>query len=156
MIPWVARQPLIFFLVTISLISFSVHLAWEWIQCQPFFVHRAAPPTLASMMIATLGDVMLTLIAYGGVAAIHGVSWPLRAWTAGVWLTLLSFALILSVVVETYALQTGRWAYTDAAALLFGSPVSVLPVAQLLVLFPLSFLLASSLTRRVMRTGIVR
>ena len=151
----VTQQPLILFLVTILLIGFPLHLAWEWVQCQPFFVHRAAPPTLASMMIATLGDGVLTLIAYGGVAAIHGASRPLRPWTTGVWLTLLGLALILSIVMEAYALQTGRWTYTDAAPLLPGTPISVLPVAQLLLLFPLSFLLARSLTRRVMQTGIV-
>ncbi|WP_420466280.1 hypothetical protein [Panacagrimonas sp.] len=143
-------------MAALALISFPVYLAWEWIQCQPFFVHRAAPPTLASMLIATLGDVLLTLIAYCAVAAVYGASWPLRNWTFGVWIALLVVALILSIAVETYALQTYRWAYTDAAPLFLGTPISVLPAAQLLVLFPLSFPLARALTRRIVQTGILR
>lgn len=64
-------------------------------------------------------------------------------------MALLSLALILSVAVETYALSIGRWAYTDAAPRLPGSSITVLPVAQLLVLFPLSFRLARTLVERV-------
>lgn len=147
------RKTLAIFLVLLTLFSFPLHLAWEWWQCQPYFVHRAAPATFASMLMATMGDVVLSLLAYGGVASIHGASWPLRRWSASVWLTLLGLALMVSIVVETYALQSDRWAYTHAAPRLLGSPISVLPVAQLLVLLPLSFLLARSVTRRITRTG---
>lgn len=148
------RQPLVLFLVALVLISFTLHLAWEWLQCQPYFVHGAAPATTASMLIATLGDVVLTLLAYCGVAAIYGAPWPHRAWLAGVWFTLLGMALILSVAVEVYALQASRWAYTDAAPRLPGTPISALPITQLLILFPLSFYLAGALTRRVAPTGV--
>jgi hypothetical protein len=148
------QQQLVVFLVVLSLISFPVHLAWEWAQCQPYFVHRAAPATAASMLIASLGDVALTLLAYFGVAAIHGASWPLRPWPAGVWLVLLGLALIMGFALETYALNAGRWVYTDAAPRLPGSSISVLPVAQLLILFPLSFRLARALAWRFSRTGV--
>ncbi len=147
-------QPRVLFLVALVLISSPLHLAWEWLQCQPYFVHGAAPATTAAMLIATLGDVALTLLAYCGVAAIHGASWPHRAWSAGVWFTLLGMALILGVAVEAYALQTSRWAYTDAAPRVPGTSISALPIAQLLILFPLSFYLARALTRRVAPTGV--
>jgi hypothetical protein len=143
------RQPLALFLVALALISFPLHLAWEWLQCQPYFVHGAAPATTVSMLIATLGDMALTFLAYCGVAAIYGASWPHRPWSAGVWFTLLGMALILSVAVEAYALQAGRWAYTDAAPRLPGTSMSALPIAQLLILFPLSFYFARALTRQV-------
>lgn len=94
------------------------------------------------MLIAALGDLVITLLAYGMVASIHGWRWPLKPWSVGIWIALLGLALAISVSVEVYALHTGRWAYTDATPRLPGTPVSVLPVAQLLILFPLSFRLA--------------
>lgn len=105
------------------------------------------------MLTAALGDVALTLFAYCGVAAIHNAAWPLRSWPASVWLLLMGMALITSVAVESYALLTDRWAYTDAAPRLPGSPISILPVAQLLILFPVSFYLARTLLRRVAQPG---
>lgn len=140
--PLSTRGQLAVFLVVLALISFPLHFAWEWLQCQPYFVHGAAPASPSAMLLATLGDIALTLLAYAGVAAVHGTTWPLRPWSAGVWLTLLILALVLSVAVEMYALRSGRWAYTEAAPRLPGSAISLLPVAQLLILLPLSFRLA--------------
>lgn len=94
------------------------------------------------MLVATLGDVALTLLAYVGVTGINGFRWPLNSWTGRVWIALLGFALLLSVAVELYALGTDRWSYTDAAPRLPGTRISILPMAQLLILFPVSFRLA--------------
>ena len=153
MIPLAIRQQLVVFLLVLALISFPLHWAWEWVQCQPYFVHGATAATPLSMLMATLGDVVLTLLAYCGVAAIHGAAWPLRPWSAGVWLALMSLALLLSLGVEAYALHSGRWAYTGIAPRLPGTSISALPVAQLLILFPLSFILARWLARRVSQTS---
>ena len=147
------RHQLAVFLVALALISFPMHLAWEWMQCQPYFVHRATPATAASMLTAALGDVALTMFAYGVIAAIHDAAWPLRSWPASVWFLLMGMALITSVAVEGYALFTDRWAYTDAAPRLPGSPISVLPVAQLLIQFPVGFYLTRRLIRRVSPPG---
>lgn len=136
------QQQLVLFLIVLSLVSFPLHWLWEWVQCTPFFIHGASSPTLTAMLMATLGDVVLTLLAYGAVAVRYGASWPLRAWSSGVWLMLLGMAVVMSIGFEAYALHTGRWAYADAAPLLPGTSISALPVAQLLVLFPLSFKLA--------------
>ncbi len=142
------RQQLAVFLIVLSLISFPLHWVWEWVQCKPFFVHGLSPPTPTAMLRATLGDVLLTLLAYGAVSVVHGASWPLRPWSPGVWLILLGMALVMSIGFEIYALNTGRWAYTDAAPRLPGTPISALPVAQLLILFPLNFYLAGRFVRR--------
>lgn len=138
----VQSKQLLFFVGSLLLISFPLHFGWEWVQCQPYFVHRLAPATEASMLVATLGDLVITLLVYGAVAGIHGSGWLLRPWSASVWITLLGLALTISISVEAYALHTGRWSYTDAAPRLPGTLISVLPVAQLLVLLPLSFWLA--------------
>lgn len=143
------RPSLAVFLIALCLISFSAHLVWEWAQCEPFFIHGAAPATVTSMLVATLGDVALTLLAYGGVAAINSNRWPLNDWPVRVWITLLSLALLLSLAVELYALGSDRWSYTDAAPRVPGTPISILPVAQLLILFPISFRLARVLALKI-------
>lgn len=141
------RKQLAVFLIALSLVSFPLHWVWEWVQCKPYFVHSASPPTLTAMLIATLGDVVLTLLAYGAVSIRHGASWPFHPWSPGVWSLLLGVALLMSIGFEAYALHTGRWAYTDAAPRVPGTPISALPVAQLLILFPLSFHMAKLLVR---------
>lgn len=142
-----ARWPLSTCLAVTLLISFPLHFVWEWFQCQPFFVHRVTPPTVSSMVAATLGDLALTLLAYAATAALHGPHWPLRPWRWPALLTLELVALALAIGVEWYALATGRWSYTASAPRVPFTAFSALPLMQLTLLVPLSFLLARWLTR---------
>lgn len=130
------------YLVVVLAVSSPLHFAWEWIQCQPFFVHRTTPPTVLAMFAATLGDLALTLIAYAAVAVLHGRRWPLRRWRWRLVATLEGVALALAISVELYALSTGRWVYTDAAPRVPFTNVSAIPIMQLTLLLPASFLLA--------------
>lgn len=131
------------FALALMPLAFGLNFAWEYAQCRAFFVHGELPVTAAAMRIATLGDLALTGLAYLGVAALaRSWRWPLEAWTARVWTGLLGLALVASIGIELNALATGRWSYTAAAPRLPFTPVSLLPVVQLLVLFPLSFGLA--------------
>ena len=86
-------------------------------DCQPYFVHQAIPPTATSMLMATAGDLALTIATYLAVAVLRGAQWGLQRWNA--WSTLMP-----------------------------GTRVSLLPVLQLVLLLPLTFLLARSLTAR--------
>lgn len=138
-------RPIVGFLILLSLFSFPLHFAWEWVQCQPYFIHLAAPPNLSSMVMATLGDVVLTWLVYAVLAPFHGRAWPLAPWGRSIWLGVMASGLGISVAVELFALQTGRWSYTEAAPLLPGSPLSMLPIAQMLILVPISL----RVTRRV-------
>ncbi len=134
--------------LNLSAVAFALHLVWEFWQCPRFFVHEGVPPTVAAMLWATLGDVGLTWVAQGLVAVATGRwEWSQRTWTTSAWGALLGSALVLSLAVEWRALTTGRWSYTEAAPLLPGTPISLLPVAQLLLLFPLTFALARALGR---------
>ena len=146
------RQPPWSYVAVVLLVSFPLHFAWEWVQCQPFFVHQATSPTVASMVIATLGDLVLTLIAYAAVAALHGPQWPLGQWRWRPVVTLELVALAEAMAVELYAVATGRWSYTDAAPLLSLTDVSVLPILQLVLLLPASFLLARYLWQRMFQS----
>lgn len=137
----------------LALVSFVLHFIWEYMQCEPFFVHVRAPASMAAMLSATLGDLVLTALAWLGTALVSwNPRWPLQRWTPRVWLSLLGLALALSVAVELHALAMHWWRYTARAPRLPATPVSLLPVLQLVLLFPLSFGLARALTLRLSAT----
>jgi hypothetical protein len=134
--------------LTLLPLAFALHFAWEYLQCQAFFVHGTVPSNWGEMVRATLGDVLLTVLTYAGVAAItHNSTWGIERWPWRVWISLLGFALTLSVALELAALADGRWSYTDAAPRLPLTPVSIVPILQLLTLFPLSFTVARAASR---------
>ena len=131
------------FAMGVATIAFVLHFAWEWVQCQPYFVHGAIAPTKTAMLVATFGDLGLTLLAYVATAAVtRAWDWPLRPWGWRGWLSLEASAVGLSMLIEWRALDTGRWSYTDAAPLLPGISISIMPLLQLALLFPASFWLA--------------
>lgn len=134
--------------------ALPLHYAWENVQCRLFFVHRANPADQWSMLQAAGGDVLLTWIAYLVVVILTGRwLWLFGPWTARVWIILLGTALTLSVSIELYALATDRWAYTDINPLLPGLGISVVPMLQLLILFPVTFWLARIWDRSRIRQG---
>ena len=131
-----------------------LHYAWENVQCRLFFVHRANPADQWSMLQAAGGDVLLTWIAYLVVAALTGRwLWLQVRWTARVWIILLGTALVLSISIELYALTTQRWEYTAINPRIPGLGVSVVPMLQLLILFPVTFGLVRLWQRRRTRQG---
>lgn len=128
--------------VALTAVGFVLHYAWENLQC-PQFVHREDDTVMwVAMVLATIGDVVLTWIVQVIVAAFSGRwIWP-RAAGRRAWLLLFLLAVVIAVAVERYALATGRWSYAPTNPLIPGLEVSWLPVAQLVVLTPVSFLLA--------------
>jgi len=144
------RRALVIHTCAITGSAFVLNYLWENIQCPLFFIHRGGNAGQFAMVIATLGDVALTWMAQGLVAAVSGRwLWLLGPWRWPQWVALLGSALALSVLVESWALATSRWAYTDINPLVPGTSISVLPVAQLLLLFPLTFWLSRRLIRYV-------
>ena len=124
-----------------SVIAFVLHLSWEYAQCIPFFIHGTNLPSHWSMVKASIGDVILTWIAYGIVAGCHAdLNWFVKKWRWSYWLLLLVTGLTLSILIEWYALKTNRWSYTELAPMLFDQ-VSLVPILQLLFLFPMTFLI---------------
>lgn len=137
------------FVAILSAIAFALHFAWENAQCGAFFMHATEAPTQIDMVRATLGDVAMTWLAYTTVTlATQRWNWPFDGWTWKVWGSLVGTALVMSVAVERYAIASGRWSYTTENPQIPGIGVSALPVAQLLLLLPLSFWLTAIAVRR--------
>lgn len=130
-------------------IAFGLNFLWENSQCAPFFIHPGGNPTLPAMVMATVGDVAMTWFAQGTVAAVsRRWLWLLERWRWPQWALLLGVALVFSFVVESWALSTARWVYTDINPRIPGTSISVLPVAQLVLLFPLTF----GMTRKLLQS----
>ena len=126
----------------ITLISFFLHLIWEYAQCIPFFNHEKLQPTHQAMLMATLGDILLTYIAYIFVTTVKkDWLWPLKKWDFKILFGLIIVSLVLSISIELRALSTGRWSYSEINPLLLNK-VSIIPILQLLILFPLTFYLS--------------
>ena len=129
------RQTLIF-----TFCSFVLHSIWEIIQCSPFFVHLAAPPSIHGMIQATAGDVALTMAAFGLTWLVtQDQNWITTRWRLSTWATLIGSALFFSIIIEIFALKSSRWNYTDLNPVIPYLKISILPVAQLVILFPVSF-----------------
>lgn len=142
------------FVALLSTIAFALHFAWENAQCAAFFVHATSTPTQVDMVLATLGDVAMTWLAYAAVSlATRRWNWPFGRWGWKEWVTLAGSAIVMSVAVERYAIASGRWSYTANNPLFPGTGVSVLPVAQLLLLLPLSFWLTEWIAGRALATS---
>lgn len=152
--PAVARaarmKRILILLAAVSGIAFGLHLAWEYLQCGPFFIHGALRPSNVAMIMATLGDVAMTIVAYVAVSAVsRSLHWPLSRWGVLQWVALEVCAVSFALGIEWMGLAMGRWAYTDLAPRLPGMNVSLLPILQLVILFPLTFDVAARITRRL-------
>lgn len=123
--------------LVLTLVSFALRWAWEEAQCRPFFVHAEPLHGHLGMFRAVVGDVVMTWIAYGFVAVVsRDWHWIARTWGRRHWIAIAVLALAMSIGLERYALATGRWSYTPVNPLVPGIGVSVVPILQLLLLFP--------------------
>jgi hypothetical protein len=142
------KRLIVFHACSVTGSAFVLNYLWENLQCPWFFIHPGGNTGQSAMVFATLGDVAMTWMAQGLIAAVsRRWLWLLGPWHWRQWAMLLGAALVLSVSVESWAIATSRWSYTAINPRVPGTPISVLPVAQLLLLFPLTFGLSRQLIR---------
>jgi hypothetical protein len=136
--------------------AFVLHYLWENMQCPRFFIHPGGNAGQSAMVLATLGDVAMTWIVQGLVATVSKRwLWLLGPWRFQQWALLLVAALVLSFLVESWALATSRWAYTVINPRVPGMSISALPVAQMLLLFPLTFGLSRKIVQLASNSNII-
>lgn len=132
----------------VMLFALLLNYPWEFLQA-PLFEGMADQPHWAAVKAcsqAALGDAVIMLIAYWGVAALgRGRTWiaaPSRLEAV----LLSSIGVGLTVVIELLALHGGwlaAWNYSAAMPVVPGLGVGLVPVLQWVVLPPLVVALAA-------------
>lgn len=133
----------------LSTIAFVLHFGWESVQCSLLYVHGTYDASWGGMVRAAFGDVLLTWMIYASVGVAAGRwRWDAGAWRARDWTVLAGAAIALAVAVEVRALSNGRWTYMSGMPTIPGLRVGLAPIAQLLILTPLSIRISSRFAPR--------
>lgn len=131
------------FACVLSVLATILHAIWEFAQCVPFYTDGRFAMTLAGMLQAVAGDVVLTWLICASAARV--LRSPLREPAAAPGLELATLAAIgamLATGIELHALSSGRWRYSALMPVVPGIGVGLLPLLQLAVLPVLALRLA--------------
>ena len=121
-------------LAVFSAVSFVAQFVWEAIQSPIFY---GGSPPVCILLCAAGGDVMMGAGLYLLLTAAHGeADWMTRPYTRADWGIMVLYGALLSFYIETRALWLNRWHYDAAMPLIPGTPVGLIPVLQLVLLFP--------------------
>lgn len=132
------KQNLIFVFCFCAL-GFLLHLIWEYFQCGPYFLHLQNPASFSAMIKATLGDLIMMVIVYLFLSVIfRSFSWFQRTWNCQVITAIITSSVVLAIIVEIWAIKSGRWAYTDKNLLIPILGVSIFPVLQMALINPIA------------------
>jgi hypothetical protein len=127
-------------------VAVPLNLAWEVAQAQLYaFPRQGIVTDLVGCLVPSLGDGLMTLAIYwSGWLVFRRPGWVLRPGAGGFALAVL-VGLLLAIGVEWNALYlTGAWAYGPGMPLVPVLGVGLLPVLQMLVLPPITFLAVGS------------
>jgi hypothetical protein len=124
----------------VALFAFLLNLPWEFAQVPLFAGMPTAQHWTAVLACgrATLGDVVVALVAFWAVALVAGGrGWavaPTRGRVAG----FVAVGVLITIVMERLATgPLGRWAYADAMPVVPVLEVGLSPLVQWIVLPPL-------------------
>ena len=119
------------FVAVFLLAAFGLHLAWELLQCGPFYVAGKFPLTAGGMLHVTVADVGLSALVYVLIAVgLRDAAWAARRTWARM-IVLVTLGAAFAVAIELHALATGRWSYSALMPRLPGLGAGLLPVFQL-------------------------
>ncbi len=141
-------------IMIVGAVSFPLQLIWEVSQCSVFYKMEIdlLNPLLWS---ATFGDMNMTLFLYALLTFVYGTrNWIEHPFSKTTIVIMALYALFLSFFFEISALYTGRWEYTDLMPLFPGTNIGLLPVVQLLVLFPAAFYISRIVLKRTASTRV--
>ncbi|WP_066172480.1 hypothetical protein [Bacillus marinisedimentorum] len=135
-------------IMTVGAVSFLLQLIWEVSQCSVFYQMELnlLNPLLWS---ATFGDMNMTIFLYALLSFVHGTrDWIEQPFTKTTMVIMTLYALFLSFFFEISALYKGRWEYSGLMPFFPGTNIGLLPVVQLLILFPAAFYISKLVLKR--------
>jgi uncharacterized protein YacL len=127
--------------VNVAIFAFLLNYPWEFLQV-PFFAGMAEAPHWDAVLFcswATLGDVVIMLVAFWTVAAVaRSRHWILRPSTAQI-LGFIGVGLLITLVFEWLATEVlDRWQYAEIMPTLPVIGTGLTPVLQWILLPPLT------------------
>ncbi len=140
-------------IAVVVVVSFILQYLWEYWQCGIFFAMEPDPFHSLLMWSATFGDVVMTVGLYLLLSVINkNLHWIIQPWAIKEYLFMLLYALFFSFYFEVSALYTGRWGYSPAMPLFPNTNIGLVPVLQLILLFPLTFFISKIIIKKITRS----
>lgn len=116
-------------------IVFVLHFLWEVVHSRWYVTMEGLSlwVTIVVWVRASLGDVVITVIAFASAAAAtRAAEWPLGRRVVAGSAVFVATGLAITVVSEVFAVRTGRWIYSDTMPTIAG--VGLSPLLQWIVL----------------------
>lgn len=139
-------------LLIIALVALTLQYAWEYYQCGIFYDVPLSDLQSHSRLMAsaTFGDVNMTVILYLLLAIVNrDYDWINKSWDLKEYVIIILYGLFLSFYFEASALYTGRWGYSSSMPFFPGTNIGLIPVLQLIILFPLTFAISRLIVGRI-------
>lgn len=131
-------------IITVIIISFILQYGWEYLQCGIFFNMNTNSPF---MLIAVFSDVAITLFLYAILAIVNkDWNWLSKSLDTKDYTIIILYALLTSFYFEINAISTGRWSYSGNMPILLNTGIGIVPVLQLLILLPVTFIVSKKLS----------
>ncbi|MDX8362464.1 hypothetical protein [Cytobacillus sp. IB215316] len=137
-------------LIIIIVVSLILHSAWEFLQCGIFYNMSSMSIVEPLMWQAIFGDVNMTIILFLLLTFIHGNDkWIFNKFNKVTYIIIFLYALALSFYFESSALYTERWSYSEYMPFVLNTNIGLIPVIQLIVLFPLTFTISRFILKKL-------
>lgn len=120
--------------IAVILVTFAFHFAWEMAQHNLYLQTQSIPFWRATAWCAraTVGDLVITTIAFSAAAMWGGLHWPLIRRRLPPALIFLTVGILITIAYEIYAVSIGRWSYDERMPQIVG--VGLSPLLQWIVL----------------------
>lgn len=135
-------------LVALFVAAVPLNYLWEIAQSSLYLPASRLQDMWWHCFKASLGDGLLVAMIYGTCAILfREPDWYVRIRVSHC-STMLATGLVVGVLVEWAALRTHRWTYAATMPLVPGLQIGLVPVAQMMVLPLVVFLIARTWTER--------
>lgn len=120
-----------------------MNFIWEISQAGLYEPHFQGFFSFISVHLrATFGDVAILLFIYLIISLVFGDWKWIKREKAISYVIVFLIGFILAIIIEKYALLTGRWAYNESMPIIPYFNVGLTPVLQLAIIAPFSVFLA--------------
>lgn len=126
-------------LIAITTVSFFLNLIWENVQAPLYGGYTGFGQHFLICLLGTLGDVVIILLIYSLLALLHRNTLWFKRIKAVDYCILIVLGGSTAVLIEQWALSTGRWHYNQLMPVISFFNVGLLPFLQMLILPPVIF-----------------